>query len=461
MDTDRKSYLIDTSALVDDANMIYTLSKDNNVLIHTMVVRELKKVKADYNNKGPEQRGNASKALRIINELSREYRGEPIPIPETGGYLDFVSPSKEYSHADPALLDYLEKQKSNGNNNVILVSEDTELNILARGNGYQAQELLERRKGRSIEEILDLPDQIILPANLRDDLTNNKSVNISSDELLKYNQPELIDKLTNNQYLFLSGDSLALRYLEMGKNHVFENVWVSDTNLVQGIYPKNKEQKYLMHACLDSKIECASFLGKAGTGKTIVTLACALEQVVEKNKYSKIIIVRPLTPMGREVGFLPGDLSAKIDPFYAAIRDNMEVISQRRNTFKSKKKSKNDDSDLNVDGMDLEYFLDENIIEFVPPSFMRGRSIPNSFIIVDEAQNLDANTIKTLLTRSGENSKLILNGDPYQIDEPYLDTENNGLTYATKRLMGEDIFTPVILKKGERSRLAELAANKL
>jgi PhoH-like ATPase len=461
MDTDGKDYLPDTSALVDDANVIYKLSKNNNITIHTMVVRELKKIRSDYRNKGPEQRGNARTALRIINEFSRMYNGTPVPIPETGGTIDFVSPDKEYSHADPALLDYLKEQKSKGNGNIILVSEDTELNILARISGYKAQEISDRRKGRSIEEILDLPDEIILPHGARKSLIDNKIKEYSSEELLKLNGEEVIEKLIHNQYLHLSGDTLALRYLGNGNHHVFENVWVSDTKLVQGIMPRNKEQKYLMHACLEDNIECASFLGKAGTGKSLVTLACGLEQVLETKRYNKLIIVRPLTHIGEGIGFLPGDMGAKIDPFYAAIRDNMEVISKRRGRIKDSRKKKSRDDDLNVDTMDLDYFLEEGIIQFVPPTFLRGRSIPNAFIVVDEAQNFDGNEIKTMITRSGEGSKLILNGDPYQIDNPYLDTENNGLTYATKRLMGADIFSTVILKKGERSRLAELAADRL
>ena len=350
-----------------------------------------------------------------------------------------------------------------------MISEDTGLVVRAWGKQFQAQSNRSKRKGKSIEDIFALPESVDLPSKLREQLRDKKSVSISDEELNQYisdqgidNYDNILHKFVHNQYLHLEGDTLALRYLNknQSKIHTFKPLWVTDTQRIQGIYPKNKEQKYVMDACLDDNIKFASLLGKAGTGKTLVALACGLHSVLETKKYEQLIVVRSTVPVGREIGFLPGSIEQKIDPHFGPIKDAMELILKRKNIIPgAKKKKKSPEED--IDTMDLDYFLEEGTIKFIPLTYLRGRSIPNAYIIFDEAQNLNSSITKTILTRPSATSKIIFNGDPYQIDEPYLDTENNGLTYATKRFLGQDLFSAVILKKGERSELAELAAKLL
>ncbi len=454
--SDRKKFLPDTSSLVDDSGLLYKLFEGNDVQIHYKVLEELDSFKTNY-KKGPEERGNARKSLNIIKDSIAGFVGDPLPV-GNGGTITIVENENEktYTHADPAMLDYLKEQYSK-TNEVILISEDTGFVARAWARKYKAQSNRSKRKGKSLDEIFSLPDCVDLSPELRKKLREGQPVSIGNDELNQYNPN--IQKLIHNQYLHLDREALALRYSNSGNVHNFNPLWVGDNTIIQGIYPKNKDQKYAMDACLDDKRKYVSLIGKAGTGKTLVALACGLHSVLETKKYEKLIVVRSTAPLGREIGFLPGSVEQKMDPYFGPIRDNMEVIFKRRRVIPGSKRKGSEEGE--VDTMELEYYLNTGVIQFLPLTYMRGRSIPDAFIVFDEAQNLTSSIAKTILTRPNETSKIVFTGDPFQIDEPYLDTENNGLTYSTKRFLGQDIFSTVILKKGERSELAELAADLL
>nr|WP_255364338.1 PhoH family protein [Candidatus Frackibacter sp. WG13] len=214
-----------------------------------------------------------------------------------------------------------------------------------------------------------------------------------------------------------------------------------------GIKPRNKEQQCAFDLLLNDEIKLITLVGKAGTGKTLLALAAGLEKVVEEKSFKRLLVTRPIVPMGNDLGYLPGDKDEKLRPWMQPIFDNMEfLVGGQRDE---------DASDIIQDLQDM------NLIEMEALTYIRGRSIPQQFIIVDEAQNLTPHEIKTIITRVGEDTKIILTGDPYQIDHPYLDSNSNGLTYLVERFKEEKIAGHITLHKGERSTLAELAASVL
>jgi PhoH-like ATPase len=217
---------------------------------------------------------------------------------------------------------------------------------------------------------------------------------------------------------------------------------------VWGIRPRNKEQHYALDLLLNDDIKLVTLVGKAGTGKTLLAIAAGLQKCVEETNYQKLLVSRPIFPLGRDIGYLPGDIEEKLNPWMQPIYDNVELLL---GFSKAEKK----------EGRTYHELIDLGYIEIEPLTYIRGRSIPNQFMIVDEAQNLTPHEVKTIITRVGDNTKIVLTGDPYQIDNPYVDSANNGLTTVVERFKGEAIAGHVTLSKGERSPLAELAANIL
>jgi len=216
---------------------------------------------------------------------------------------------------------------------------------------------------------------------------------------------------------------------------------------VFGLYPKNLEQRAALDFMLDPKIQVVSLAGKAGTGKTLLALAAALELLFAGQQFQKILVSRPIFPMGKDMGFLPGDVEEKLAPWMQPIRDNLEFLTDQQ-AGSSKTRG-------------YEGLMEKGLIELEPLTYIRGRSISNRVMIVDEAQNLTPHELKTIVTRVGEGTKLILTGDPYQVDNPYLDPNSNGLSYLVERFRGQKIAGHVTLVEGVRSPLAELASNVL
>ena len=217
-----------------------------------------------------------------------------------------------------------------------------------------------------------------------------------------------------------------------------------DADHIWGIHPRNVQQRMALDLLLRDDIPFVTLLGKAGTGKTLLALAAGLSLVEDEQRYNKLVVARPVVPMGNDIGYLPGEMEEKLRPWMQPIYDNLEFL------FSANSKDELGNILAGMKSIQLEAL-----------TYIRGRSMPDQFIIIDEAQNLTKHEIKTILTRVGENSKIVLVGDPYQIDHPYLDEYSNGLTYAVERFKGQNVFGHVQLVKGERSSLARLAADLL
>jgi PhoH-like ATPase len=215
---------------------------------------------------------------------------------------------------------------------------------------------------------------------------------------------------------------------------------------VMGVRPRNKEQSYAIDLLLDENIRLVTLVGKAGTGKTLLALAAGLKRTVDDGMFTRLLVSRPVMPLGRDIGYLPGDVDEKLNPWMQPIFDNLEFLFST-----ASRKGPRAYAEL----------LESGQIQVEPLTYIRGRSLPNQFMIVDEAQNLTPHEVKTIITRSGDGTKIVLTGDPHQIDNPYVDSASNGLTVAADRFRAEKMAGHIVLSKGERSDLAELAANLL
>jgi len=272
------------------------------------------------------------------------------------------------------------------------------------------------------------------------------------DDLYEKNAVRLDDdKLAPNQFVLLKDESdpahAALGRYDGGLDQILPIRKIPASG-AWGVRPRNKEQHYALDLLLDDSIKLVTLVGKAGTGKTLLALAAGLQRSVEDQHFQKLLVSRPIFPLGKDIGYLPGDIEQKLNPWMQPIYDNIELLMGL---------GKNDAKN----GRSYTELLEMGFLEIEPLTYIRGRSLPNVFMIVDEAQNLTPHEVKTIITRAGEGTKMILTGDPYQIDNPYIDATNNGLTTVVERFRGERLAGHVTLEKGERSDLAELAATVL
>jgi len=435
----RKIFVLDTSVLLHDHNCINSFV-DNFVAIPITVLEELDKFKVGNETKNFEAR----ECIRMIDRLSHNHSlQEWIHLEnDSKGKFKILLNDEEYGSSASRVFDFtkndhkilnsaIELQKKEGNKaRVILVTKDINLRIKAKA--------------------LDLPAEDFLTGKVKDShmLYSGRTTveNIDSEDIRKFYQDGESrkinvlgkEKMTNHFYVLKNCSSSALAFYS-GKQKVLQRV---DKAYAYGIKPKNAEQAFALHAILNPEIRLVTISGVAGTGKTLLALAGALEM---KNTYDQIILARPIVPLSnKEIGFLPGDAQEKVNPYMQPLWDNLNFI---KNQFSEKEKKR----------VAIEEMQKEGKITICPLAFIRGRSLTNCVFIVDEAQNLTPHEVKTIITRAGENTKIILTGDVRQIDTPYLDEQSNGLSFVIERLKGQELFAHVTLEKGERSELANLA----
>jgi len=437
-----KIFVLDTNVLLHDYNCIYHF-QDNDVVIPIVALEELDRFK-----KGNDQINfNAREFTRELDSLIKDkFPNEGISLGKGHGKL-FIETGKQYSeeieksfpektadHRILAIAEYLKNQ--NSDRKVILVTKDINLRVKAKSVGVIAEDYTTDK----VQNIEELHKEIQVVEDVNPDLINTLYQEYNGlpieDFKFKY-APEA------NEYLILKNNnkSVLARY-----DKQLNRIMRVEKKRIYGIEPRNAEQTFSLDALLRPEIPLISLTGKAGTGKTLLALAAALQQ---QHMYDQIFLARPIVPLSnRDLGFLPGDVKEKIGPYMLPLFDNLGVIKHQ---FSSNSK----------EVMKIEEMLKDEKLLITPLAYIRGRSLSNVFFIVDEAQNLTPHEIKTIITRAGEGTKIVFTGDIYQIDSPYLDTTSNGLTYLTDRMKSQELFAHVNLVKGERSILSELASDLL
>jgi len=434
-----KNYVLDTNVLLHDPNSVLNF-KHNNVLIPIDVIEELDRFKRESNELGSNAR-TFSRTLDKLREKGKLNKGVRL---ENGGCLRVIFPDKnENGHlvfgnktVDSRIVAMgLAIQKAEPKIPTIIVSKDINLRLKADAFGLDAEDYE--------------TDRVFLT----DLYTGMIEQTISAEKIAKFRTEGELEinggsKYFPNEYCTLTDETnpkrTALAKVDPTGTKLIpildcrEGIW--------GIKPRNKEQHFAFDALLDDKVKLVTLMGKAGTGKTLMAMAAGLKRTVLDREFRRLVVARPTISMGKELGFLPGSLEEKLAPWMQPIHDALEMLSDLNMGHEHRRST-----DLMRTG--------SIVVEAL--SYIRGRSIANQFMVIDEAQNLTPLEVKTIITRVGHGTKIIFTGDPYQIDNPYVDSSSNGFNYIISKFRSHAIAAHIELQKGERSDLAELAANIL
>ena len=433
----KKIFVLDTSVILHDHNSLNCF-EENDVAIPITVLEELDNFKRGNDTKNFEAR----EFIRILDRLSNDFTLQdwiPINGPKKGKFKIIMENESLVTDAvkvfgnknDHKIVNAaLSLKVSNKEAKIILVSKDINLRLKAKALNIIAQDFETGKIDR--DSTLYNGKQII--ENIESDFINklykqgqNNDVSILKNKIV-----------SNGFYILKNGKSSVLGYY----NPFDDQLERVEKQYVYGVKPKNAEQTFALHALLNPDIKLMSLQGVAGTGKTLLALASALEQ---HNLYHQIVLARPIVPLSnKDIGYLPGNAEDKINPYMQPLFDNLKFI---KNQFGEKEKKYRK----------IEEMQEQGKLKISALAYIRGRSLSNVIFIVDEAQNLTPHEVKTIITRAGENTKIIFTGDVFQIDTPYLDEQSNGLSYLIDRLKGNDLFAHITLEKGERSELANLA----
>ncbi len=437
----KKTFVIDTNVLLHDPQALFRF-EDNDLIIPMTVIEEIDRFKKELSETGR----NARQFSRIMDGLRAKAKLiEGVEL-ETGGHLrvDLYSeeqmkrlpPELRVDQGDNRILAVALDVKRTSDSPLVFVTKDTNLRIKADAVGLTAQDYESDKV--SLDELYSGTTEVHLPREHIDLFYSQGFLNLDKDFLP--NQCLTLMDVANPSHTALARYNRALRQAMPLLRAPNDGLW--------GIHPRNREQQFAFDMLLNEDIQLVTLVGKAGTGKTLLAIAAGLHKSADEGQYSRLLVSRPIFPLGRDLGFLPGDIDEKLSPWMQPIFDNVELLlgaveegSKRKRGYKE--------------------LVDLGLLEIEPLTYIRGRSIPKQYMIVDEAQNLTPHEIKTIITRAGEGTKIVLTGDPYQIDNPYIDSASNGLTYVVEKFKNEDIAGHVTLDKGERSCLAELAANLL
>ena len=437
-----KQFVLDTNVLLHDPLAIFKF-EENDIIVPITVIEEVDRFKKDMNETGR----NARQVSRILDDFRKKGSLATGVRLENGGNLrvelynqevaKLLPPELSEQRGDNRILAVaIDIKNKNGHAPVILVTKDTNLRIKADAIGLNAEDYESDKV--DMEELYPGFVELDVAADLIDRFYGQGW--IESKERLYPNQFVTLKESGNPSHTAMGTyNAVQQRILPVAKLGK-EGVW--------SIHPRNREQVFALNALLDDSIKVVTLVGKAGTGKTLLAIAAGLHKTAEENVYNRLLVSRPVFPMGKDLGFLPGDIEEKLAPWMQPIFDNVELLLSGHEAEKRHSKGYRE-------------LMAMGIMEIEPLTYIRGRSIPNQFMIVDEAQNLTPHEIKTIVTRAGEGTKIVLTGDPYQIDNPYVDSSSNGLTYLVERFKEQTISGHVTMMKGERSELAELAANLL
>lgn len=455
-----KNFVLDTNVLLHDPRAIFRFG-ENRVIIPIYVLEEIDTFKRELSELGR----NAREVSRMLDTYrGRGKLGDGVPL-ESGGTLrvSFASTEKitKFLHSDKKdnliLSAALRVQREEPDLPCTLISKDVNLRVRADALGLESENY-EEEEVTAIEELYSGACELLVPNDWIDELHAEGELEVELKDLATRRSSGRSSSMSHgfytNEYVWLRHEKGPQN--SIGRLHISSQEAQTGTirplerapEQVWGIRPRNKEQAFALDALLDDSISLVTLIGKAGTGKTLLAIAAGLQKVTDEQKHHKLVVSRPVFPMGRDLGYLPGTVEEKLDPWMRPIFDNVEYLMGISHADRRA-------------GRGAEELKAMGIIEIEPLTYIRGRSLPNLYMIVDEAQNLTPHEVKTILTRVGEGTKIILTGDPYQIDNPYVDSESNGLTYVVNRFKGQSLASTVTLFKGERSKLAEMAANLL
>ncbi len=430
-----KNFIIDTNVLIHDVDSIYSFT-DNNVIIPIAVIEELDSLKKSSDERGRNARlvTHRLDALRTRGRLN-----EGVKL-DNGGMLriDLDRSSVEHfqfklDHADNRILSTaVSIQKKN--ETVILVTKDINLRIKAEVIGLTAQDY--EKSKVDVEKLYSGCRVIEAKGSVISKL-------VSTGKISSKTWPDL----SPNEMVVLKGDNKEVSGKRHSTKNIVELLKHKDESPWE-ISPLNIEQKFALELLLSDDINLVTLVGIAGSGKTLLSIACGLQKAVEEETYRRLVVCRPIIPMGQDIGYLPGTKEEKLHSWTGAIFDNLEFLFENRQTKGSTSKK-------------IDYLFDSGKIYIEALAYFRGRTLPGQFLIIDDAQNLTPHEAKTVISRAGKGTKVVFTGDPYQIDNPYLDAESNGLTYIVEKFRGQELYGHITFTKSERSKLAALAAELL
>ena len=439
-ETEKKIFVLDTSVIIYSHDAIMNF-EEHDVVIPITVLEELDNFKKGNDIKNFEAR----EFIRFVDKLSEGQKLQNwIPINGNKGRFKVLMEANGTTDAekifgvqkpDHRILNAaLKLQEKSKKVKVVLVTKDINLRLKAKSFNLQAEDY----ETGKIKNVNSLYSGKTIIEDLDPEIINTLYANKSCDASIVFGNAKPI---ANNYVILKSNKKSGLAYFNSSEN----KIELVEKKSVYGIKPRNAEQTFSIHAILNPDIKLLSITGVAGTGKTLLALAGALEQ---RREFRQIYLARPIVPLSnKDIGYLPGDIKSKLNPYMEPLWDNLKFIQNRYKDSDKEFKRIND-------------MLNNEKLVITPLAYIRGRSLSNICFIVDEAQNLTPHEVKTIISRAGENTKIIFTGDIYQIDTPYLDSQSNGLSYLIDRLQGSKLYAHITLEKGERSELANLA-NKL
>ena len=437
----KKTYVIDTSVFLSDANALYRF-KNNDIVIPIKVLEEIDKHKKRQDSVG----FNARLIIKHLDELRGKgslHKG--LRLGKGMGILRVAKASSDlpkdldFNVPDHQILSVaVHESKENEKRKVVVVSRDINMRVIADSLGLISEDYETNSIVEDKDKVYEGFAEVLVDDEFIERFYDHEEM-VLEESMVK-------EKLYPNQFLLLISSSnpkkSAICRFSDHKSPL-KPINVKEYSKSWGVVPRNKEQTFAYDLLFDDDVPLVSLIGRAGSGKTLMAIAAGLEQTVgfAERKYKKIVVSRPVQPMGKDIGFLPGTMEEKMLPWLMPIHDNLEFILGNKNQIKS--------------------YFEKGQIEVEAITYIRGRSISNAFIIIDEAQNLTAHEVKTIITRVGENTKIILTGDIEQIDNIYTNETSNGLTYAIEKFKHAELAGHITFRKGERSKIATLASKVL
>jgi PhoH-like ATPase len=434
----KKTYVLDTNVFLTNAKSIFEF-RNNDIVVPLKVLDEIDKHKKRQDGVGL----NARSVIRILDNLRSRgnlHKGVRIAkgkgIVSVRGYdVEDLPNACDIQSADNEIITTaITEQKKNVRRKVIVVTRDINMRVKCDSLGILTEDYVTNKVVTDHNKLFTGFATHLVDDQTIDHVYEGQEVIFEKDE----------GKFKPNQFLMLVSNANEKKTaLVKFKNYNLPISKVSEYKKgIWGLKPRNKEQMFALDVLLDPDIPIVTLVGKAGCGKTLLAIAAGLDQVLDQERYKKLVVSRPVQPLGKDIGYLPGTMEEKMRPWLMPIQDNIDHL-------------------LNGKKDSMSMFFESGTIQIEALTYIRGRSISNAFIIIDEAQNLTIHELKTIITRVGENTKIVLTGDIEQIDSVYLDSTSNGLSYAVEKFKAHDLSGHMTLVKGERSKVATLASKVL